>query len=452
MNKNSNKKEISLRTVNIHTLTILAVCLVFGGMSLSKGNTSIGGLTIGLGLIVVLVSFLILKKAPLVVRGIFLTQAVVILIIALAAGKLHHLFTLLVANIAISCIYYSMINIQLTWILTDICIIGGAVLFRESLYVGAENEFLIKSIIGINVAAFMIRVLLKDSINHIDHADDKTRQASELASQVQMQMEEGRQLAEKQTATVNGVAGIAMNLETSSHSMLELSNQLSEAVDEQSAAVTEIHDNIEQFLIDSKESYEVAKETSRVAVESVGLLKANDEAIKNMMIAMDEVNETAGRINHIIKTIDDIAFQTNILALNASVEAARAGEAGRGFEVVAEEVRNLATRSAQAAQETEELITASILAIERGAALAEKVAGQMQNVVDYSKKNEEQAQQITELIHQQQTAVDEIEERIRVVSDVILQNTKTATESTQIAKVVAEEVEHMNAIVLKHRD
>lgn len=449
MNEKTVAKEIPDKIVKIHTIAMCVVCLLFGVLSLIKGNYPIAGITIGLGFVILLVSLVFMKGIANITRGVFLTQATIILVLMLSAGQLHSLFTLLAANIAIGCIYYSLKNIQIAWILTDVVMLG-ALIFKDMFYTGADLNFIIKGILGINVAAAMIRLLLKDSISHIDMAEEKTAHAEELTGKVQAQVEHSNSLIAKQNQTVSKVSDIAENLSTSTASMLEISDRLSATVQEQSGAVEEIHDSIARFLQDAKQSYEVAESTAEVAVTSVNMLEQNDEIMRKMMDAMNEINSTADRINVIIKTIDDIAFQTNILALNAAVEAARAGAAGKGFAVVADEVRNLATKSAEAAKDTEKLIHESGKAVDVGAKLVAEMAEQMKSVVECSKKSKDQAQQITGLIQKQQVAVSEIEERARIVSNVISQNAQTASESAGIAHGVSDEIARMRNIVSEH--
>ncbi|MBR5486228.1 MAG: hypothetical protein IKV41_06935 [Oscillospiraceae bacterium] len=444
----STGKQASDRIVKIHTICVLGVCVLFGCLSLARKLYTMGIATIAMGVAAAFVVSVVLKKLPNNKKGFFLTQAVVFIICALSAGQLQCLFTLLIANIAIGCIYYDLKNIQTAWILTNIITIGGAV-FHDSVYAGANFDLIAKGIIGINVAAAMMRILLKESVENINNAQEQAQNAKVLTEQVQLQMEEGRAISAKQAETVNQVADVAKILETSSGTMLDVAGRISASADEQSTAVAGIHEGIAELLRDSKQSFEVAENTSDVAIESVRMLDENGATIQKMVDAMQEIHSTSMRINGIIKTIDDIAFQTNILALNAAVEAARAGAAGKGFAVVADEVRNLATKSAEAAKSTGVLIGESVQAVERGTRLAKDVAEQMGGVVECSKRSEEQARRMAELIGHQQAAIAEIENRVQVVSDVISQNSQAALESARIARTVADEVDRMNVIVAK---
>ncbi len=445
------KKEISSKIVIIHAIAVFIVSCLFGGLSLIRGNTSIGVATILLGVGVILIALVFMGGMSPIIRGGFLTQAVIVLIVALSAGQLQTLFTLLAANIAIGCVYYSLANIHIAWIFTDVVLIGAYV-FKENFYQGADANLIIKGILGINVAAALIRLLLKESINHIAEAEEKTEEAIRLTGQVQTQMEETRLLSEQQADTMQMVSDSAKNLGISSMDMLSVSQNLSASVEEQSVAVEEIHDNLEQLVTETMKNFAGAKESARTAAENRELLSTNDMEMQELMKVMQQIKEVSAHVSKVIKTIDDIAFQTNLLALNAAVEAARAGEAGKGFNVVAEEVRNLAVKSAQAAKETEDMITESLRAINQGVSMAEKVSGHMQEMMICAEKNETQARQMEESVRYQQTAVKEIEERVRIVSDIILQNTQAAEKSTQIAQGVEEEVRNMNEHVLNDRE
>ena len=442
------RREISDHTIKTHAVFIFAVCILFGSMQLFRGNWGIGGATVTMGVIVPLVSLVFMRGMENVLRGTFLTQATVIVIVVLSStqGELHSMFPLLVGNVAIGSIYYDTRNINLSWILTDIAILG-AIPFKSFLYMGAGMGIILKGVVGVNVGAFMIKFLLNQSFGYIQQAEEAAARADELLQQVSEQMEETRVLNEKQTETVQSVVEISATLENSSSIMRDISGQLSDASQEQASAVSEIHQSIERFSVEAGNCADAARQAADLAIQSVEVIQESSEDIRKMVRAMEEVNETSSRISRIIKTIDDISFQTNILALNAAVEAARAGAAGTGFAVVADEVRSLANKSAEAAKDTAELINESLNAIQGTTKLAQTAESHMVAVMDCSRNTESHAREIAQLVEQQRTIVDEIRGMVDTMSQVIERNAQTAEESANISGTVSGEVERMRAII-----
>jgi methyl-accepting chemotaxis protein/methyl-accepting chemotaxis protein-1 (serine sensor receptor) len=138
------------------------------------------------------------------------------------------------------------------------------------------------------------------------------------------------------------------------------SNEVAHGASEQAASIEETSASTEQIHSMSRRNVESSRSMATLAEESQRMFVQTNLQLDEMVVSMEEIHQSSGKISKIIKVIDEIAFQTNILALNAAVEAARAGEAGMGFAVVANEVRNLAQRSAQAARDTADLIEDSI--------------------------------------------------------------------------------------------
>jgi methyl-accepting chemotaxis protein len=153
------------------------------------------------------------------------------------------------------------------------------------------------------------------------------------------------------------------------------------------------------------------------------------EQMQKMMAAMDEISNTSEEIGKIIKAIEDIAFQTNILALNAAVEAARAGAAGKGFSVVADEVRSLAAKSAEASQNSSALIEASIAAVNNGVKIATLTAQKLGGAVSSAQEVSGMVVNIADASLQQAQSIEQLNDNINQISAVVQTNSATAQES-----------------------
>ncbi|QHI72374.1 methyl-accepting chemotaxis protein [Aminipila terrae] len=204
---------------------------------------------------------------------------------------------------------------------------------------------------------------------------------------------------------------------------------LSQGAVEQASSVEELSTTITDIARHINDNSQNIHEADQLVDNTAKEVAACDQHMKNMMVAMGDISDNSSRIGNIIKTIEDIAFQTNILALNAAVEAARAGEAGKGFAVVADEVRNLAQKSAEAAKDTTELISNAIGAVEKGTGIAGATAESLRNIVNQAEQLTEVIEKVSKASDEQAEAVAQVSLGVDQVSVVVQRNSATAEES-----------------------
>lgn len=204
---------------------------------------------------------------------------------------------------------------------------------------------------------------------------------------------------------------------------------LSQGAAEQAGTVEELFATVSSISEQVRENAQSAVQAKQLAGEAQAQVLEGSEKMEDMTRAMAQIRASSGEIGKIIKTIEDIAFQTNILALNAAVEAARAGAAGKGFAVVADEVRNLASKSAEAASNTTALIEGSIATVERGVGIADATAQSLEAVVEAVKKLTNTVDQITKASQQQADQVAQVSLGMEQISVVVQTNSASAQQS-----------------------
>ena len=212
------------------------------------------------------------------------------------------------------------------------------------------------------------------------------------------------------------------------------SQMLAEGASEQAASLEETSASLEEIASMTKRNAENAQTTKGLADRARKAADSGANDMQKMSQAMQEIKSSSDDISKIIKTIDEIAFQTNILALNAAVEAARAGEAGMGFAVVADEVRNLAQRSAQAAKETAAKIETAIAKTSQGVQMSDKVSLSLTEIVTNVRKVDELIGEIATASHEQNDGVTQVNTAVAQMDKVTQSNASSAEESASAAQ------------------
>lgn len=220
--------------------------------------------------------------------------------------------------------------------------------------------------------------------------------------------------------------------------------QQNEAVERLASHITEVSDGIQKTAMGAKKASQISKEVGS------SILECNNK-MQHMNSAIQKISSKSTEIHSIIKTIEDIAFQTNILALNAAVEAARAGEAGKGFAVVADEVRNLASKSSEAAKNTTLLIDQTVEAVTEGSNVAEDTAASMLAVVDQAEEVNKLIDGIAAYSAEQATATEEVIHGIDQISGVVQSNLATAEKSAAASEELSGQANMLKDLVAKFR-
>lgn len=212
------------------------------------------------------------------------------------------------------------------------------------------------------------------------------------------------------------------------------------SVEELAATITEISQKV-KYTADH--AVEAREQTSQAGMETTTC----NQQMQEMIVAMAEISEKSGEIGKIIKTIEDIAFQTNILALNAAVEAARAGDAGKGFAVVADEVRSLASKSADASKNTSALIEGSMRAVEKGTEIASETAQSLMKVVESAKHVATIVDMIADAAAEQSRSINQVTQGVDQISSVVQTNSATAEESAAASEELSGQAQMLKTLV-----
>ena len=232
-----------------------------------------------------------------------------------------------------------------------------------------------------------------------------------------------------------------------SEQMAQASHLLAQSSSEQAANLESTSSSLEEIASMTRLSADNTQKTSLLMENTKSQLGGAAEGMKRVNQAIGKIKSSSGETAKIVKAIDEIAFQTNLLALNAAVEAARAGEAGAGFAVVAEEVRNLARRSAEAAKTTADLIEESQKNADAGVAIAAEVDNALLTVLASTEKVAALVSEIAVASKEQTQGIDQVTTAVAEMDQVVQQNAVNSEESANAAEELASQAQKLKAIV-----
>lgn len=262
----------------------------------------------------------------------------------------------------------------------------------------------------------------------------------DLSHQIQLASDKDRlgkalsRMVENLSLIVNDLRKSSAQVHSGAIQISDVAQGLSQGATESASSLEEISASMNEINAQVRHNAESAQEANRLTANAQASAQNGQQSMAIMAAAMAEIKTSSTHISNIIKTIDEIAFQTNLLALNAAVEAARAGKHGQGFAVVAQEVRNLAQRSAKAANETTELITASTAKVENGASVASQTAASLTEIVENITQAANIVSEIAAASNEQAQGLHQVSQGLGQIDMVIQQNTANAEECAAAAE------------------
>ena len=239
----------------------------------------------------------------------------------------------------------------------------------------------------------------------------------------------------------------ASQVSTGSNELADGAQALAQGATDQAASIEELSGNLTLISEKTNESADTADKTAQLAETIKENAEIGARQMDEMMAAVKHISEASQAINNVMKTIDDIAFQTNILALNAAVEAARAGDAGKGFAVVAEEVRKLAGKSAESAKDTDAMIQNSIEKAELGVRIAGETATSLSEIVAGINESTQLIAGIAKSSVEQSRSLSQITIEIDNVAQVVQQNTATAQQSAAASEEMNRQAAMLQSLI-----
>ena len=277
----------------------------------------------------------------------------------------------------------------------------------------------------------------------------RSRDGDKYTGEFQQIFESLRQLRNSMVETLRFIGESSIQVSAGSTNLAESSESLAEGATEQAGAVQELQNTITTIAGEAKRAADSAEQAYRQSQEYANVADRSSDDMKEMVEAMSRINETSQKIGNIISEIENIASETNLLSLNASIEAARAGEAGRGFSVVADQIRQLAEQSSKSAVDTRTLIEGAMSEIDNGNKVADRAVASLATVVEGIRKVADSSQELSVSSANQAHTMESAEHDVNAISDVIQTNAAIAEESSATSQELSAQADSLDALIAK---
>lgn len=302
---------------------------------------------------------------------------------------------------------------------------------------------------------------LKEYIVYIDETSQALAQIADGKLEIELKQDYAGEFQKIKTALLNisgsmtqVMAGISESSQRVSIGATELataSQVLAEGAEVQAASISQLTDTTNTVADQVENSRSKAESSAKATAQAAVMIGQNQEKMKQMSDAMQNIHETSKQVVGIIQAIEEIASQTNLLSLNASIEAARAGEAGKGFAVVADEIGKLALESSKAASTTKELIEISLEEIHKGTAIAASAMDSLEESVSAVNRVNEMIQETAENAARQAKSMEQLRAGIKEISHGIQDNSAASQETSATSEELASQAEVLNQMVHKFK-